>query len=310
MDATINTPPLPAIRSWRSRAMFISFSVLYMVNIAMCNESMELVSLPLHQTIRATAPAITAAVSYIFRLDQRPHSYSPYMALIPVVVGAALATYGGREQATPCGLFLTLLGAILAVAKTIVTNLLLRSGLLTSNTSKLKASDDDAGKERVAAETSPQLPSNELIRRVAPFSIAQAMGMAIWTGELAEDRSQHRQELMKFNLLFRLTIGTNGLVACLLNIISFETNRKAGPLSIAVAANVKQVIILIVSTTFNRDQTNRQQITGAMLTVIGGLWYALTLDLESNQQSLGSDLMTKWGLAKTKTRVNVVEEDQ
>src|SRR5271154_5028626 len=83
LDATLNTPPLPTIRSWRRRAIFISFSALYMVNIAMCNESMELVSLPLHQPTRATAPAITAAVSYVFRLGQRPHSYSPYVALIP-----------------------------------------------------------------------------------------------------------------------------------------------------------------------------------------------------------------------------------
>ena len=44
-----------------------------------------------------------------------------YISLIPVVAGVAFATYGDYYF-TPMGLFLTLLGTVLAALKTVVTN--------------------------------------------------------------------------------------------------------------------------------------------------------------------------------------------
>lgn len=57
-------------------------------------------------------------------LFQHTHSFATYTSLVPVVLGVCLATYGD-VQFTAAGLALTLLGALLAAFKSLVTHRLL-----------------------------------------------------------------------------------------------------------------------------------------------------------------------------------------
>ncbi|TFK29428.1 TPT-domain-containing protein [Coprinopsis marcescibilis] len=72
----------------------------------------------------------------------------------------------------------------------------------------------------------------------------------------------------------RLWLLLNGVLAFLLNVVSFSANRKVGALAMTVAANVKQVLAVLCSVTlFNLNVTPMNGL-GIFLTILGGAWYA------------------------------------
>src|SRR5688572_6447983 len=60
----------------------IVFSVLYTVNIAISNVSLNMVSLPFHQIVRSTNPAVTVLLERTF-LGKR-HRWRTYISLVMV----------------------------------------------------------------------------------------------------------------------------------------------------------------------------------------------------------------------------------
>jgi hypothetical protein len=70
--------------------------------------------MPFHQIMRSTSPVFTVL---IYRLRyHRTYSTSTYLSLLPIVLGAGLATYGDYYFTVP-GFLLTLLGVVLAAVK-------------------------------------------------------------------------------------------------------------------------------------------------------------------------------------------------
>ncbi|KAI0795512.1 triose-phosphate transporter family-domain-containing protein [Abortiporus biennis] len=111
----------PKRLSGKSELALAGFSILYAVNIAVSNVSLHLVTVPFHQVVRAITPLFTTVLSSL--LLGTHVTRSRLMALLPVIVGVVLATFGDYYFTTP-GLLLTLLGTILAALKTIYTNVL------------------------------------------------------------------------------------------------------------------------------------------------------------------------------------------
>lgn len=167
--------------------------------------------------VRATSPVFTVLIS-IFKYGEA-YSTAVYLSLIPVIVGVGFATYGDY-YCTPLGFLLTLLGALSAAVKTVVTNRI------------------QTGSRRLSAL--------EILYRMGPLAFGQGIFYAYTSGELAG----FRRELLKGNLTMSasLLLFANGLVALGLNVMSFTANKKTGPLTMTVAANVKQILTIILST--------------------------------------------------------------
>jgi len=262
--------------SLRTHAILVCFSLLYTVNIGISNLSLEHISLSLHQTIRATAPAITVLVCLTL-LGQPLTSYSrsTYLSLIPTIAGVILATTTPRPRpdiqtasspkTTLAGITVTFLGAVLAVLKTILTN------MLQQRTGRLSVG----------------IPSTTLIRYLAPYSVALALLLALCTGEF------QRLRTIMFSMSTTTAIGgristitaTNALGAALLNLASFEANRRCGPLAMAVAANLKQVLVLLFG--WHADGDGWRVTAGAFMTIIGGVWYAFAQKQTNNRSVEG-----------------------
>lgn len=253
--------------SLRAHTILICFSLLYTINIAVSNLSLGLISLSLHQTIRATAPAITVLLCVtLLRRPLSSYSTSTYLSLIPTIAGVILATTSPNTdnhvphgpRTSPEGILLTFLGAVLAVLKTILTNTLQqRAGRLSLN-----------------------IPSITLIRYLSPYAVAQALVFALWTGEFQRLR----------NTIFLSNTGegrisviaaANVLAAALLNLTSFEANRRCGPLAMAIVANLKQVAVLMFDQHTEGD--GWRVVGGALMTVIGGVWYAFSQKQNANR---------------------------
>ena len=179
-----------------------------------------MVTLPFHQVVRATAPVFTVAIYRIFLSNG--YGFSTYLSLIPVIFGVGLATYGDY-YATVLGFFMTLLGAILAAIKTVVANRMQTAGL--------------------------HLTALEILHRLSPLAVAQSLFVSYVHGEVSAFQTFASQPgHLNIKAIWILLI--NAAMAFGLNMASFSANKKAGALTMTVAANVKQILTVLLSVAF------------------------------------------------------------
>lgn len=271
------------------------FSLLYAMNIFVSNWTLGLVSLTMHQTIRATAPAITILVA-ITILGRSWGHYSPevYSAIALTVSGVIWATQAVHrtpdtriqlvpELTTWFGIAMTFLGAVLAVAKTILSNRLQRPHSASS-----------------ANTNQPGISSLAMVRFLSLCTIGPSILLGIWTGE-TKNLLSSAMPLTSWIQSPGLWLWTfNALAASLLNIASFEANKRWGPVSMGVASNLKQAVILLfacLSRTWNRGGTafdgtqeaGNEVFVGCLITLIGSIWYVVAkakMDKRQQDQSI------------------------
>lgn len=146
---------------------------------------------------------------------------------------------------TYMGFFLTVLGAILASVKTIVTNRI--------QVGRLKLNPLD------------------LLFRMSPLAFIQCIVYAYLTGELEQVRTFVFTNTSNQQLGLGLLL--NGVIAFGLNIVSFTANKKTSALTMTVAGNIKQVLSIILSIIIFDYVINQMNMFGILLTLVGGAWY-------------------------------------
>ncbi|ORX61844.1 TPT-domain-containing protein [Hesseltinella vesiculosa] len=231
----------PAQLGERENIIMLLFSVLYTINIAISNVSLNLVSVPVHQVIRAMTPLFTILLSISFL--RKSYSSLTYISLFPVVAGVGFATFGDYDY-TAAGFFLTVLGTVLAAIKTVVTNRV--------QVGRLK------------------LHPLDLLLRMSPLAFIQTMMYSYVTGEMAT-----MQEFVRtrgtWSLFFALLV--NGILAFFLNVVSFTANKKTSALTMTVAGNVKQVLSIVLAVVIFDIKLTWMKTLGILLTLAGGAWY-------------------------------------
>jgi hypothetical protein len=164
------------------------------------------------------------------------------------VLGVALAT-AGDFYFTPLGFFLTVLGTILAAVKTVLTNTMQKS-------------------------LSSPLHPLDLLLRMSPLATVQSLLYAALLGE-ANRLLQFLQQISpreRSELAFKLAV--NGALAFALNYVSFTANRKTSPLTMTVAANLKQCLSIILGVWVFRLHVGFLNGLGIVIALFGGAWYA------------------------------------
>ncbi|KAJ5466648.1 hypothetical protein N7539_009377 [Penicillium diatomitis] len=203
----------------REHLILVLFSILFTTNIAMSNLSLSLVSLAFFQIIRNMVPLFTVLIYRVW--FSRTYATGTYLSLIPIVVGAGMCT-AGDYHFTLLGLLVSISGVILAAVKTVTTNRIMTGSLA--------------------------MPSMELLFRMAPLAAVQSLFFAAVSGEipvfLHAMSERNADGALSRTLITVVFIVGNGLLAFVLNIASFQTNKIAGALTITVAGNLKQAITL------------------------------------------------------------------
>ena len=202
-----------------------------------------MVSVPIHQTMRSTCP-VFAILIYRF-LYSRSYSTSTYISLVPIILGVALATYGDYYFTT-IGFFLTLLGVLLASAKTVASNRLMTGSLA--------------------------LPPLEILLRMSPLAALQSLLFAILSGE----GNAFLAWVHEGNLSSRyaVALASNGYLAYLLNITSFYTNKLAGALTITVCANMKQCLTILLGVIAFNVHVGMLNGCGMVIALLGAAVYS------------------------------------
>ena len=228
----------------------VAFSLLFTLNIAMSNVSLAVVSVQFHQSMRSTGPVYTMLIYQIFFRQTFP--MATYLSIIPVVFGIGLATAGDRAY-TMSGFWLSVLGMILASAKTIWTNRLM-TGIY-----------------------SPM----ELLLFMSGLAALQCVVFAFMTSEI----ERFRLELAAGNHVSPFSIAAllvNASFAFLLNVISFQTNKVMGALTMTVCANVKQALTIILGILLFDIPFGTLNAVGMMITIGGAAWYS-KIELDSKR---------------------------
>ncbi|WWC66108.1 uncharacterized protein I206_100008 [Kwoniella pini CBS 10737] len=246
----------PARLTQKENVVLAAFSVLYTINIAVSNISLQLVSIPFHQVVRASTPLFTIFISAIF-LRAR-FSYLKLISLLPVVAGVGFATYGDYDF-TALGLILTLLGTFLAALKTVVTNLIQTGG---------------GGRLR--------LHPLDLLMRMSPLAFIQCVIYGWYTGELERVRRYGATQMTRSKAIALLF---NGVFAFGLNIVSFTANKKAGALTMTVSANCKQVLTIVLAVMLFNLHISPTNGVGILLTLVGGGWYGYVEYMEKKKKT-------------------------
>ncbi|WWC86512.1 uncharacterized protein L201_001389 [Kwoniella dendrophila CBS 6074] len=246
----------PARLTQKENVILAAFSVLYTINIAVSNISLQLVSIPFHQVVRASTPLFTIFIAAIF-LRAR-FSAMKLVSLLPVVAGVGFATYGDYDF-TALGLILTLLGTFLAALKTVVTNLIQTGG---------------GGRLR--------LHPLDLLMRMSPLAFIQCVIYGWYTGELERVRRYGATQMTRSKAIALLF---NGVFAFGLNIVSFTANKKAGALTMTVSANCKQVLTIVLAVMLFNLHISPTNGLGILLTLVGGGWYGYVEYMEKKKKS-------------------------
>lgn len=221
-----------------------------------------MVTIPFHQTVRAMTPVFTVAIYRV--IYHSIYSSATYISLMPVIIGVMLASYGDLT-ATTLGFFMTLLGTLLAALKTVTTNRLQTAGL--------------------------HFGALELLHRMSPIACVQSLFVAYLTGEF--DRFEPRLLGNKGALI----LIANGIIAFGLNVASFEANKRSGALTMTIAANVKQVLTVVLSVLIWHDPIGAMNACGIAMALVGGLWYG-RVELRGKAGKTMESRMEEGGISK------------
>jgi Triose-phosphate Transporter family len=263
------------------------YSTLYAANIAISNASLRLVSVPFHQIIRSTCPIFTLVLGFLV-LSKKPQK-SSFFALLPIVFGAAFACFGD-VNATTFGFILTVLGTTLAALKTVVTNLL-QGGNKTTEHENQESQSEILQQSTIQSWQSSiqkhafQYTALELLEVMSPLACVQCLLASQFSGELEQVYFRFAKNTLKdqFNWFLLLLLIGNGFTAFLLNIVSFKTNKVAGPLTMTVVGNLKQVVTILLAFQLFHLQVQSINIIGIIIALFGTAWYGM-LEMNSKKR--------------------------
>ena len=242
-----NKTEIPKTLEPNNRKAVLFFSIIFTLNIAIGNMSLRWVSVNFNQICRALVPLVVMIIGTVYY--GKEYSTGRKLAVVPIVMGVGLVFYGDISTSF-MGAFYTFLCVFMAALKSVISNELL---------------------------TGLNLHPIDLLSKMCPPALILCIVLATLQGELWNLAGRWGEVV---DSSAPAVVLTSGFLSFFLNVSSFAANKHTSALTLCIAANVKQVILVLAATLFFQDPVPLINGVGIIVVLIGSFRYALVAQAE------------------------------
>ncbi|XP_072993397.1 probable sugar phosphate/phosphate translocator At1g12500 [Typha latifolia] len=235
--------PSQAVSSHSQLLKIVFLAVIFSLSVVCGNTSLRYLPVSFNQAIGATTPFFTAA--FALAITCRPEPTPVYLALLPVVLGIAVAS-NSEPLFHALGFLICLASTAGRALKSVVQGILLSS-------------------------ESEKLNSINLLMYMAPIAALILLPVALLSepGVAAATLAKIREEPSLALLLFG-----NATVAYLVNLTNFLVTKHTSALTLQVLGNAKAAVAAVVSVLIFRNPVTVMGMVGFGITILGVVLYS------------------------------------